>query len=140
MPAIRTPLGSIGSWKFEEDTVDEERCYVVRDAAGDYWTLSNGSVDVDPDDAEWGKTTYKERTKLTRSIAHAVVRLDGPRHYGAKVYRLIPRAKPKAPREVFVGVTSDGRHLEFCSSDRDSVARHISGQSRVVRYVLAEGE
>ena len=124
--------------------MDDERCYVVRDEEGDYWT------EATPTRNAWQSTQPKER--LTRVEADAIVDELAAPHVSASGFgpleaqrvKVIPRAKPKAPREVFLMVDPDGEPTigdGYClSRSRTDVEEGLSGGQRVVRYVLAEGE
>jgi hypothetical protein len=73
------------------------------------------------------------------------VRKEFPDYGPFRLVRLIPKRKPKTPREVFVTMSADGvpRDAWLLQWDAEhEVAAHRSGTryDRVVRYVLAEGE
>jgi hypothetical protein len=101
-----------------------------------------------PPTSQWKPRTRRGRLRSRRRAAVLwwyEVRKEFPDYGPFRLVRLIPKRKPKTPREVFVTMSADGvpRDAWLLQWDAEhEVAAHRSGTryDRVVRYVLAEGE
>lgn len=137
-----TPLTQWASY-MREASVDEERC-VVRDSMGDLWRrteygadsfakkrLSEVNADV-RDDYVLGRT---DALRVAADGEEAV-----PGCAPLKLYRLVKKPKPRAPREVFVIQLPDGSINQWIYEVGYIDKEDLGPGDRFVRYVLAEGE
>lgn len=122
--------------------VSEER-YVVRDKYGELWFWSARCLP-----SSLGETRARQRHKMSRAkacdlIGHLEAEDSPQLSFGPyKLYRLVRKPKPKAPREVFLVVEPSGM-LADCPPEDDREAAEENANrpgERVVRYVLAEVE